>query len=43
MTDFLKHQIEVYFIENPDEALKIAEQVIINKRSRENAEKQDSI
>lgn len=39
MTDFLKHQIEVYFIENPDEALKIAEQVIINKRSRENAEK----
>ncbi len=39
MTDFLKHQIEIYFIENPDEALKIAEQVIINKRSRENAEK----
>lgn len=39
MTDFLKHQIEVYFIENPDEAVKIAEQVIINKRSRENAEK----
>ncbi len=39
MTDFLKHQLEVYFIENPDEALKIAEQVIINKRSRENAEK----
>lgn len=39
MTDFLKHQLEVYFIENPDEALKIAEQVVINKRSRENAEK----
>lgn len=39
MTDFLKHQLEVYFIENPDEALKIVEQVIINKRSRENAEK----
>ena len=39
MTDFLKHQLEVYFIENPDEAVKIAEQVIINKRSRENAEK----
>lgn len=39
MTEFLKHQLEVYFIENPDEALKIAEQVIINKRSRENAEK----
>ena len=28
-----------YFIENPDEAVKIAEQVLINKRSRENAEK----
>lgn len=39
MTEFLKHQIEVYFLENPDEALKIAEQVLINKRSRENAEK----
>jgi DNA gyrase subunit B len=39
MTEFLKHQLEVYFIENPDEALKVAEQVLINKRSRENAEK----
>lgn len=39
MTDFLKHQLEIYFIENPDDALKIAEQVLINKRSRENAEK----
>lgn len=39
MTDFLKHQLEVYFIEKPDEAAKIAEQVLINKRSRENAEK----
>ncbi len=39
MTDFLKHQLEVYFLENPDEANKIAEQVLINKRSRENAEK----
>ena len=39
MNDFLKRQLEVYFIENPDEALKIAEQVLINKRSRENAEK----
>ncbi|MDO5560870.1 MAG: toprim domain-containing protein [Oscillospiraceae bacterium] len=39
MTEFLKHQLEIYFIENPDEALKIAEQVMINKRSRENAEK----
>lgn len=39
MTEFLKHQLEVYFLENPDEASKIAEQVLINKRSRENAEK----
>ncbi len=39
MTKFLKHRLEVYFIENPDEAVKIAEQVMINKRSRENAEK----
>lgn len=39
MTEFLKHNLEVYFIENPDEAVRIAEQVLINKRSRENAEK----
>ncbi|MCR4645406.1 MAG: DNA topoisomerase [Oscillospiraceae bacterium] len=39
MTEFLKHQLEVYFIEKPEEAAKIAEQVLINKRSRENAEK----
>ncbi len=39
MTEFLKHQLEVYFIENPDDAARIAEQVLINKRARENAEK----
>ncbi len=39
MTDFLKSQMEVYFIENPFDAQKIAEQVLINKRSRETAEK----
>ncbi len=39
MTDFLKHQLEVYFIEKPDEASRIAEQVLINKRSRESAER----
>lgn len=39
MTEFLKRQLEIYFIENPDEALKICEQVMVNKRSRENAEK----
>lgn len=39
MVDFLKSGLEVYFIENPDEALRIAEQVLINKNSRENAER----
>lgn len=39
MTEFLKHQLEIYFIENPDEAKRISEQVLLNKRSRENAEK----
>ena len=39
MTDFLRHQLEVYFIENPLDAEKIAAQVLVNKRSREEAEK----
>jgi len=39
MTEFLKQQLEVYFIENKLEADKIVEQVLINKRSRETAEK----
>ena len=39
MTEFLKHNLEVYFIENPDDAVKICEQVLINKRSRESSEK----
>jgi len=39
MTEFLRAQIEVYFIEKPMDAAKIAEQVLINKRSRETAEK----
>ena len=39
MTDFLRSQLEVYFIENPLDAQKIGEQVLINKRARENAEK----
>ena len=39
MTAFLRQSLEVYFIENPLDADKIAEQVLINKRSRENAEK----
>ena len=39
MTDFLKHQLEVYFIENKAESDRILEQVLANKRSREQAEK----
>ena len=39
MTDFLRSQLEVYFIENPFDAQKIAEQVLVNKRSRETAER----
>ncbi len=39
MTDFFKQQLEVYFIENKPEADRIAEQVLINKRSRETAER----
>lgn len=37
--EFLRHQLEIYFIENPLEAEKVCNQVLINKRSRENAEK----
>ena len=39
MTDFFKSQLEIYFIENRAEAERIAEQVLINKRSREHAER----
>jgi len=39
MTEFLRSRLEIYFIENPTDAVKIAEQVLINKRSRETAEK----
>ena len=39
MTDFFKEQLEVYFIENKPEADRIAEQVLVNKRSREAADK----
>ena len=38
MTDFLRHNLEVYFLENKTEADKLSEQVLINKRSREKAE-----
>ena len=39
LTDFLKHYLEVYFLENPDEAQRICQQVLVNKQSREHAEK----
>lgn len=39
MTEFLRHQLEVYLIENKADAEKIANQCLVNKRSRENAEK----
>ncbi|MCI8589892.1 MAG: DNA topoisomerase [Clostridiales bacterium] len=38
LTSFLKEKLEIYFIENPLEAEKIGNQVLINKRSRESAE-----
>jgi DNA gyrase subunit B len=39
MTDFLKAQLEIYLIENREEAEKIAGQLLVNKRSRETAER----
>lgn len=38
MTDYFKQQLEIYFIENKLEADKIANQILVNKRSRETAE-----
>ncbi len=40
MVDFFRHQLEIYFIENKPDAEKIAEQVLINKRSRERSERE---
>ena len=39
MTEFLRKKLEIYFIENRVEAEKISEQILLNKRSRETAEK----
>ena len=39
MTEFLRSRMEIYFIENKEAAEKIATQVLINKRSRETAER----
>ena len=38
MTEFFRHQLEVYFIENPLDADKISNQILINMRSRIKAE-----
>ena len=38
MTEFLRAQLEVYFIENRTDADRITAQVLVNKRSREQAE-----
>ena len=42
MTVFLKDQLQVWFLENRQEAEKAAEQVLVNKRARESAEKTKS-
>ncbi len=38
MSEFLRSNLEIYFIENHFDAEKIGEQVLLNKRSREKAE-----
>ena len=40
MTDYLKSNLEIYFLENPLQAEIFANQVLVNKRSRESAEAQ---
>ena len=42
MTAFFKEQLQVWFIENKQEAERAVEQVLINKRARESAEKTKS-
>ena len=39
MTEFFREQLEIYFIEHKTDADRVMEQVLINKRSRETAEK----
>ena len=39
MTEFLRSALEIYFTENQQEADRIADQVLVNKRSREQAER----
>ena len=42
MTAFFKDQLQVWFIENKQDADRAAEQVLVNKRARESAEKTKS-
>lgn len=39
MRDFIEEKVEIYLIENNIDAEKIAKQILVNKRSRERAEK----
>ena len=39
MTQFFKDQLQVWFLENKQEAERAAEQILINKRARESAER----
>ncbi|MBR5137636.1 MAG: DNA topoisomerase [Clostridia bacterium] len=39
MTRFLREKMEVFFIENTIEGEKVLDQILVNKRSRENAER----
>ncbi len=39
LNEFLRRQLEIYFIETPKDAEQLARQVLVNKRSRESAEK----
>ena len=40
LTEFIKQNLEVFFIENKPLAEKVGEQILINKRSREKSEKE---
>lgn len=39
MTDLIRSKLDIWFIENRDQALRAADQVLLNRRSREKAEK----
>ena len=39
-TDFLRQNLRIFFIENPNEAQKVTNQILVNKRAREKSEKE---